>query len=71
MHHPTFAALPAVRGGRVVLIDGSSFFNRPGPRLVDSAELAALAIHPEHFRGRFQYGASEIFFWPETDSATR
>lgn len=71
LHHPTFASLPAVRGGRVVLIDGSSFFNRPGPRLVDSAELAAMAIHPEQFRGRFPYGASEILFWPETDSARR
>jgi iron complex transport system substrate-binding protein len=29
---------------RVVAADGSAFFNRPGPRLADSAELAAAAI---------------------------
>jgi len=50
---PSFAALDAVREGRVVIIDGNAFFNRPGPRLVESAELAAAAIHPERFAGRF------------------
>ncbi|MCL6475824.1 MAG: cobalamin-binding protein [Firmicutes bacterium] len=29
--------LPAVRRGNVFIADGSSFFSRPGPRLVDSA----------------------------------
>lgn len=33
-----FASLPAARRGRVVVVDGSAYFNRPGPRLVDSAE---------------------------------
>ena len=33
-----FAALPAVRAGRVALVDGSQMFNRPGPRLVDAYE---------------------------------
>ncbi|MBL8990077.1 MAG: ABC transporter substrate-binding protein [Phycisphaerae bacterium] len=31
-------ALPAVRRGRVALVDGNRFFNRPGPRLVDAFE---------------------------------
>lgn len=31
-------ALPAVREGRVALVDGSEMFNRPGPRLVDAYE---------------------------------
>ena len=48
---PEFKELPAVANGRVVVLDGNAFFNRPGPRLVESAELAALAIHPEVFRG--------------------
>lgn len=42
-------SLPAVRNGRGFVIDGNAFFNRPGPRLVDSAELAAAAIHPAQF----------------------
>jgi len=37
----------AVRDGQVVVFDGSAFFNRPGPRLVDSLELLAAALHGE------------------------
>ncbi len=33
---PWVAGLPAVRGGRVALVDGSQMFNRPGPRLVEA-----------------------------------
>ena len=40
-------ALPAVRGGRVSVVDGSAYFNRPGPRLVESAEILAALVHPE------------------------
>jgi len=39
-------ALPAVRSGRVYVADGSQYFNRPGPRLVDSLELLAHALYP-------------------------
>lgn len=38
--------LPAVRAGRVLIVDGSQYFNRPGPRLIDSLEIAAYAINP-------------------------
>ena len=38
--------LPAVRSGRVYVADGSQYFNRPGPRLVDSLELLAHALDP-------------------------
>jgi iron complex transport system substrate-binding protein len=38
--------LPAVRSGRVYVADGSQYFNRPGPRLVDSLELLAHALSP-------------------------
>ncbi|MEM1166427.1 MAG: ABC transporter substrate-binding protein [Planctomycetota bacterium] len=33
-----FRDLPAVRGGRVVAVDGNQHFNRPGPRLVEAFE---------------------------------
>jgi iron complex transport system substrate-binding protein len=46
---PEFASLSAVANGRVVAVDGSSFFSRPGPRLVDGLEILAWAIHPELF----------------------
>ena len=57
---PCFAELAAVRAGRVAVIDGNAYFNRPGPRLVNSAEIAALAIHPEHFERRFQPGREAL-----------
>ena len=43
---PGWADLPAVRHGRVYVIDGHQYFNRPGPRLVDSLEILAHALHP-------------------------
>jgi len=44
-----WAELPAVRNGRVFAVDGSSYFNRPGPRLVDGLEILAQIIHPDLF----------------------
>jgi iron complex transport system substrate-binding protein len=42
-----FRELPAVRTGRVHLLDGNAYFSRPGPRLVDSLEILAHALHPD------------------------
>ena len=47
LSRPELAALPAVQRGRVYVADGNHFFNRPGPRLVESAEVAAVALHPD------------------------
>ena len=38
--------LPAVREGQVFAVDGSSYFNRPGPRVVDGLEVLAQILHP-------------------------
>lgn len=48
-------SLRAVREGRVFAVDGHHLFNRPGPRLVESAEVLACLIHtpdvvPERLR---------------------
>ncbi len=40
---------PAIADGEVWLADGNAFFNRPGPRLVDSLEILAACVHPEAF----------------------
>ncbi len=40
-------ALRAVREGRVHLADGNAYFNRPGPRLVESLEILAEILYPE------------------------
>jgi iron complex transport system substrate-binding protein len=46
---PGYADLPCARNGRVHVVDGSAYFSRPGPRLVDSLEILAGFIHPELF----------------------
>ena len=38
-----------MRGGRVALADGNAYFNRPGPRLVESIEILAEILHPDRF----------------------
>ena len=47
--NPAWANLRAVRQQQVYLIDGHHFFNRPGPRLVESAEIVAEILHPDLF----------------------
>jgi len=47
---PDWKRLKAVRERRVYLADGNAYFNRPGPRLVDSVELLAEMFHPTLFR---------------------
>lgn len=41
--------LRAVRKGNVYLTDGNQYFNRPGPRLVESLEILAEILHPDVF----------------------
>jgi iron complex transport system substrate-binding protein len=38
-----------VRDGQVYVADGNAYFNRPGPRLVESLEILASIVHPEEF----------------------
>ena len=47
---PGWAALRAVRSGRVYVADGNAYFHRPGPRLVESLEILAEILHPDAFR---------------------
>lgn len=46
---PEWHTLRAVREARVFLTDGNQYFNRPGPRLADSAEILAEILHPAQF----------------------
>jgi iron complex transport system substrate-binding protein len=47
---PRWRSLAAVRTGGVYAVDGRQFFNRPGPRLVESAEIISRII--DHVHGR-------------------
>jgi iron complex transport system substrate-binding protein len=44
---PQWKALRAVAAGRVYLTDGHHYFNRPGPRLVESLEILSELLHPD------------------------
>lgn len=44
---PEWAELPAVQARRVFVADGVAYFNRSGPRLVDSLEMLAAMIQPQ------------------------
>jgi iron complex transport system substrate-binding protein len=48
--HTAWQDLKAVRGHQVFIGDGNHYFNRPGPRLVDSLEILAEILHPELFK---------------------
>jgi iron complex transport system substrate-binding protein len=46
---PEWRKLRAVETGQVYLADGNQYFNRPGPRLVESLQILAEILHPEAF----------------------
>jgi iron complex transport system substrate-binding protein len=55
-----WSELRAVRAGRVYVADGNQFFNRPGPRLVESLEILAEVLHP----GDFEFGHRGVGWQP-------
>jgi iron complex transport system substrate-binding protein len=44
-----FADLQAIKNKRFYIADGNQYFNRPGPRIVDSIEILAEIINPKQF----------------------
>ena len=46
---PEWSTLKAVATGRVYIADGNQYFNRPGPRLLESLEILAELLHPDLF----------------------
>jgi iron complex transport system substrate-binding protein len=46
---PDFDCLPGTQSGEVYVVDATAYFARPGPRIVDSAEILAGILHPGEF----------------------
>ena len=44
--HPSWQAVASGLRADILVADGDNYFNRPGPRLVDSLEIIADALHP-------------------------
>jgi len=51
---PGWRDLRAVRSGRVYLADGNQYFNRPGPRVVETMEALVEMMHPQTRTPRLQ-----------------
>jgi ABC-type Fe3+-hydroxamate transport system substrate-binding protein len=51
-----FRSLPAVQNGKVALVDGNQYFNRPGPRLVDAFEWLVAWLHEREDRMPVGFG---------------
>jgi iron complex transport system substrate-binding protein len=49
LDQPEFADTPAVRNGNVFAVDATSFFSRPGPRIVDGLDILAWSIHQDFY----------------------
>jgi iron complex transport system substrate-binding protein len=49
LERPDWTKLRAVKNRRVYLTDGSQYFNRPGPRIVESLEILTEICHPDRF----------------------
>jgi iron complex transport system substrate-binding protein len=49
LQQPEFADTPAARNGNVYAVDATSYFSRPGPRIVDGLEILAWAAHPDSY----------------------
>lgn len=45
--YPGWSSLRCVQTKRVHVVDGNAFFNRPGPRLIDSLDILANVLHPD------------------------
>jgi iron complex transport system substrate-binding protein len=58
--HKGWAALPAAKAGMVYAVDGSWYFNRPGPRVVDGIEILARLLHPDAWRGPVPQGYATV-----------
>ena len=49
MQLPGFADMQAVKNNQLFIADGNQYFNRPGPRIVDSIEILAEIMRPKQF----------------------
>lgn len=55
---PGWSDLPAVKNGRVWVVDANSFFSRPAPRLVEGVEILARILHSQAFAGAPDRGSA-------------
>jgi len=60
MARPSMARTRAGRAGKIWAVDGSAYFNRPGPRLVTSVEILTEILHPGLFNAGYKGDAWDL-----------
>lgn len=58
---PAWSQMRAVKNRQVYVTDGNQYFNRPGPRVVESLEILAEIFHPNEFHFGHEGTAWQIF----------
>jgi len=71
LYEDRWQALAPVQAGQLYAADGHSFFNRPGPRLVESAAILAEIAHPEIFTPEHKGRGWQRYPAPATAEASR
>ena len=54
--------LKAYKNNKIFIVDGNQFFNRPGPRIIESLEIFAEIIHPDIFNFNHKFKGWINFF---------
>ncbi|MDX2106102.1 MAG: ABC transporter substrate-binding protein [Candidatus Melainabacteria bacterium] len=49
LDNPQFKSLSCLSNKRVYVADGNQYFNRPGPRIVESMQMLAEMLYPDHY----------------------
>ncbi|WP_240534693.1 cobalamin-binding protein [Pedobacter aquae] len=57
LSQPQWSQLQAVKNNKIYIADGNHYFNRSGPRLVDSIEILAEIITPKYFNFGYEGNA--------------
>jgi iron complex transport system substrate-binding protein len=50
--NPLWRELRAVQTGRTYIVDGNQYFNRPGPRVLETLEILSEILHPDRFSAK-------------------
>ena len=66
---PEWTRMKAVKTNNIYVCDGNAYFNRPGPRVVESLEMLGEIMHPSEFHFGHE-GTGWIRYRDDSDSAT-
>jgi iron complex transport system substrate-binding protein len=63
--------VPAVRAGRVYVMDGNAYIARPGPRIIEGTEILARLLHSDAFSDGPKIARDLAVYQPQMESLAR